>query len=185
MTRVRKVLTFSNVVAFIALFVALGGSVYAAGKISGSQIKSGSVPGNRIKSKSLTGKQIKPGSLTATQIKSGSLTGTQIKADSLGATQINESTLTGVTASSIASVSYATASAAISPISPTGTTATASCPAGTYVIGGGATVSNEELSGVNDSGPTAAHTGWSATAFGELGTSVNVTAICTAVKAVG
>ena len=49
MTRVKKVLTFSNVVAFIALFVALGGSVYAAGKISGTQIKSGSVPGNRIK----------------------------------------------------------------------------------------------------------------------------------------
>ncbi|HEY2334859.1 MAG TPA: hypothetical protein VGH58_07635 [Solirubrobacterales bacterium] len=168
-------LTFSNVVACIALFVALGGSVYAAGKISGTQIKSGSIPGNRIKSKSLTGKQIKPGSLT----------GTQIQAGSLGATQINQSTLTGVSASSLASVQYVSASAPISAISPTGTTATASCPAGTYVTGGGATVSNEELAGLNDSGPTAARTGWSATAFGESGTSVTVTAICTAVKAIG
>lgn len=185
MTRVKKVLTFSNVVAFVALFVALGGSVYAAGKISGTQIKPGSVPGNRIKAKSLTGTQIKPGSLTGTQIKAGSLNGTQIQAGSLGATQINQSTLTGVTASSIGTVYYATASAALSPISPTGTTATANCPAGTYAIGGGATLSNEELSEVNDSGPTATHTGWSATAFGEAGTSVKVTAICTAVKTIG
>ncbi len=175
MTRVKKVLTFSNVVAFIALFVALGGSVYAAGKISGTQIKSGSVPGNRIKSKSLTAKQIKPGSLT----------GAQIKAGSLGATQINQSTLTGVSASSLASVLYVSATAPISSVSPTGTAATATCPVGTNVIGGGTSLSSEALAEVNDSGPTASRTGWSATAYGEAGTSLTVTAICTAVKAIG
>ena len=31
MTRIRKSLTFSNAIALIALFVALGGTVYAAG----------------------------------------------------------------------------------------------------------------------------------------------------------
>ncbi len=176
MTRIMKAFSFSNVVAFVALFVALGGSVYAAGKISGTQIKSGSVPGNRIKPKSLSAKQIKPGSLT----------GAQIKAESLGGTQINESTLTGVSASSIASVQYAVATVPLSFTSPTGTTATAICPPGTYVIGGGATVSNEEGGYVNDSGPIAARTGWTATgfAFGG-GVSMTVTAICTTVTAVG
>jgi hypothetical protein len=34
----RRRLTFANVVAVIALFLALGGTVYAAGKISGKTI---------------------------------------------------------------------------------------------------------------------------------------------------
>jgi hypothetical protein len=173
MTRVRKVLTFSNVVAFVALFVALGGSVYAAGKISGTQIKASSLPGNRIKAKSLTGKQIKPGSLTGTQIKAGSLTGTQI----------NQATLTGVTASKLASVQYAVATASFSGFVTPGV-ATATCPAGTNVIGGGATVSNAENAFLNDSGPNATRDGWTATGFGEPGTSMTVTAICTAAAAV-
>lgn len=176
MTRVKKVLTFSNVVAFVALFVALGGSVYAAGKISGTQIKSGSVPGNRIKSKSLTGKQIKPGSLT----------GTQIKADSLGAAQINESTLTGVSASSIDSVLYAVATVPLAEGAPNGSQGTANCPSGTYVIGGGASLSSEAFGEVNDSGPAPTRTAWTATGYGFApGVTMTVTAICTAVKAIG
>jgi hypothetical protein len=175
MSRVRRLLTFSNVVAFIALFVAMGGSVYAAGKLSGTQITAGSLPGNRVKAKSLTAKQIKPKSLT----------GAQIKADSLGATQINEGTLTGVSASSIGLVQYAVATVTVALPAPNGTQGTASCPAGTYVIGGGATVSNEALAYVNDSGPSSTHTAWTATIYGENGTSMTVTAICTAVKAIG
>lgn len=174
MTRVKKVLTFSNVVAFIALFVALGGSVYAAGKISGTQIKSGSVPGNRIKAKSLTGKQVKPKSLT----------GKQIKANSLGAMQIDERTLTGVTASVIGAVQYATVTVPTTA-SVGGSQGTAVCPAGTYVVGGGASVSNENFAYVNDSAPSATHAGWIATVYGEPGFTMTVTAICTAVQAVG
>jgi len=176
MTRVTKAFTFSNVVAFIALFVALGGSVYAAGKLSGTQIKTGSLPGNRVKAKSLTAKQIK----------SRSLTGAQIKANSLGTTQINESTLTGVSASSIGSVLYVTTSVQLGTGAPNGTQGSATCPPGTYVIGGGATVGNEEMSFVNDSGPTSTHTGWTATGYASApGISMTVTAICTAVTTVG
>jgi hypothetical protein len=51
------------IVALIALFVALGGSVYAANKISGSTIKKSSLPGNRIKKNSVTGKQVKESTL--------------------------------------------------------------------------------------------------------------------------
>jgi hypothetical protein len=171
MTRIRKALTFSNVIAFIALFVALGGSVYAAGKLSGSQIKPNSLPGNRVKAKTLTAKQVKPGALTGAQIQSGSLT----------ATQINQATLTGITASKLASIQYASVTV---PLSGAGVTGVASCPAGTNVAGGGATVSNQQLSFVNDSGPTATRIGWTATGFGEPGTTMTVTAICMAAAAV-
>jgi hypothetical protein len=174
MTRISKVFTFSNVVASIALFVALGGSVYAAGKISGTQIKPGSLPGNRIKPKSLTAGQVKPKSLT----------GKQIKANSLGARQINERTLTGVTASAIGVVQYVTVTVPTTP-SIGGNQGTAVCPAGTYVIGGGALVSNASFAFVNDSGPSPTHAGWTATVHGEPGLTMTVTAICTAVQAIG
>jgi hypothetical protein len=179
--RIGKLLSFSNVIACVALFVALGGSVYAAGKLSGNQIKTNSIPGNRVKKKSLTGKQIKPGSLTGTQIKAGSLTGAKIKAGSLTSTQINQGTLTAVTASKITSILYATTTVQLGGAPGTGV---ASCPPGTNVTGGGATVSNELQAFVNDSGPNSTRNGWTATGFGEPGTSMTVTAICTAAASI-
>jgi hypothetical protein len=65
MQNLRERITFSNVIALIALFVALGGSVYAAGKISGKTIKRHSLPGNRIKRNTVTGKQVKESTLHA------------------------------------------------------------------------------------------------------------------------
>jgi hypothetical protein len=50
-------------IALIALFVALGGTVYAGSKISGKSIKKGSEPGNRIKRDTITGRQVKESSL--------------------------------------------------------------------------------------------------------------------------
>jgi hypothetical protein len=44
--------------ALLALFVALGGTVYAAAKINGRQIAPNSIPGNRIKKGSLTGAEV-------------------------------------------------------------------------------------------------------------------------------
>lgn len=172
MNRLRKTLSFSNVVAITALFFALGGTVYAAGKISGSQIKPKSIPGNRVK----------PHSLTGTQIKSGSITGAQIKAGSLTGTQINAATLKGVSATSLATVQYVSVPVAIVTEAPAGTSGTATCPAGQKVIGGGAVVSNENYVYVNDSGPTADRSGWFATGYsGQAGTSMTITAICTPV----
>lgn len=45
--------TYANVLATLALFVALGGTSYAVTKISGSQIKANSVTGRQIKERSL------------------------------------------------------------------------------------------------------------------------------------
>ena len=51
------------VISLIALFAALGGTVYAASKINGRTIKVKSIPGNRLKSNSVTGKQVKESTL--------------------------------------------------------------------------------------------------------------------------
>jgi hypothetical protein len=175
LVRIGKLLSFSNVVACLALFVALGGSVYAAGKISGEQIKVRSLPGNRIK----------PRTITSNQIKLKTLTGRQVKARSLTDSQINQQTLTQISAASLASVQY---QAITTPLSGNSTTsATADCPPNTYVIGGGATVSNEEGASVNDSGPNGLRTGWTATGFSWFSSShtMTVTAICVAVGKLG
>jgi hypothetical protein len=200
MPRLRKSLTFSNVVAMVALFFALGGSVYAASnKISGTQIKPKSLPGNRIKAKTVTGAQIKPGSIgapqlkagavsagqiqsgsiTGTQIKAGSITGTQIQSGSLGATQINQTTLTGISAANIHTVQYVTAVVPLTEFN----SGTATCPAGMKVIGGGAVTSEPKIGFINESAPNAERSGWSAVGFGEPGMTMTITAICTPVAA--
>jgi hypothetical protein len=174
MARISKLLSFSNVVACLALFIALGGSVYAAGKINGKQIKVSSLPGNRIK----------PRTIAARRIKAKTLTGRQIKAKSLTGREIDQKTLTEVRAASLAGVQYQVTTVPLSNTSRTG--AAVGCPPATHVIGGGATVSNEQEAFVNDSGPTPQQTGWTATGFSEsFGNSMTVTAVCAVVEGAG
>jgi hypothetical protein len=63
----RKNLTYSNVIASIALFVALGGSSYAAIKITGKDVRNGSLTGTDIKDRSLSSKDLKKGAVPATR----------------------------------------------------------------------------------------------------------------------
>lgn len=57
--RLRTHLTYANVTATLALFVALGGSSYAALKITGRDVKNGSLTYRDIKRNSLGGSRIK------------------------------------------------------------------------------------------------------------------------------
>jgi hypothetical protein len=57
------------VIACLALFVALGGTVLAATKIDGKTIKVKSLPGNRLKVGSVPGNRIAPHSLLGSQIR--------------------------------------------------------------------------------------------------------------------
>lgn len=159
----------------LALFVALGGSVYAAGKINGKQIKPSSLPGNRIKPKTIQPNRIKPKSLTGRQVEAGSLTGAQI----------NEKTLAGVSAAALADVQYQSTTVSL-PNDGRPTTVTANCPPGAYVTGGGATVGDDDRAYVNDSGPSSLRTGWTASAFSwPGGVEMTVTAICVLVEKPG
>jgi len=72
------------VVATIALFVALGGSVYAAGKISGRAIKVKSLPGNRLKLHSVPANRLAPDALRGVANSTALITGAEINELSLG-----------------------------------------------------------------------------------------------------
>jgi hypothetical protein len=61
--RIRERLTYANVMSTLAVFIALGGSSYAAAKISGSSIKNRSISGSKLKHNTLTGTQIKESKL--------------------------------------------------------------------------------------------------------------------------
>jgi hypothetical protein len=52
-------LTYSNVVSTLALFIALGGSSYAALTIDGSSIERRSIPAAKLKRNSITGKEVR------------------------------------------------------------------------------------------------------------------------------
>jgi len=68
----------NTVIAYLALFVALGGSAYAATQL----------PKNSVGSK-----QIKPNAVTAPKLKSGAVTGAKIGTNSVTGANIDESTL--------------------------------------------------------------------------------------------
>lgn len=72
------------VIACLALFVALGGTVLAATKIDGRTIKVKSLPGNRVAVGSLPGNRLKPGTIPGSRLKPNSVTGEEIDATSLG-----------------------------------------------------------------------------------------------------
>jgi hypothetical protein len=73
------------VIACVALFAALGGTVYAAkNKINGRTIKVKSLPGNRLALGSVPGNRLQPGALSGSALAPGSVTGIQIDASTLG-----------------------------------------------------------------------------------------------------
>jgi hypothetical protein len=71
-----------TIVALLALFAALAGTAYAAGRIDGRKVRVGSLPGNRIKPRSIAANRLKPGLLGGGI--QGQVTGSQIDERSLG-----------------------------------------------------------------------------------------------------
>jgi len=51
--RIRKNLSFANLMAVIAVFIVIGGSAYAGTKINGKNLKNNSVPGKKLKTNSV------------------------------------------------------------------------------------------------------------------------------------
>jgi hypothetical protein len=91
------------VISVIALFVALGGTGYAASQISGKSLKNSSVAGKKLKNQTITGAKVKHDSLTGTEIQESTL-GTVPSASSAtsAANASNAASLGGRSASSFA-----------------------------------------------------------------------------------
>ena len=64
LSKLRQHLTYANVTATLAVFIALGGSSYAALTISGSNIENRSIPATKLKRNSLTAKEIRESRLS-------------------------------------------------------------------------------------------------------------------------
>jgi hypothetical protein len=60
-------------VAIVALFMALGGTSYAALKITGKNVENSSLTGSDVKNKSLEEKELEPDTLTGSRIKESTL----------------------------------------------------------------------------------------------------------------
>jgi hypothetical protein len=72
---VRPRLTYANVMATAAVFIALGSGSYAAVKVTGRSVKDGSLTGADVKNSSLRSKDIRNRSLRAIDFRRGALRG--------------------------------------------------------------------------------------------------------------
>jgi hypothetical protein len=103
--RLVRHISFSNVIAVIALFIALGGAAYAGTKINGKTIVNKSIGGGKLKNETITANKIKKGTITSAQIAPGSINSTQINVNSL--TTVPSAT-TATTATSATTATTAT-----------------------------------------------------------------------------
>ena len=170
-SRLRPRLTYANVTATLALFVALGGGAYAATAL----------PANSVGTK-----QLKKNSVVTSKIKDRSITGTKL----LGTVPLSTGSNHAAAAAALDKVTYKTATAT-APASTAANTATAACDSGQHVIGGGVTLSAPGTGVVNDSYPDSGGTAWTAQvgnrSNGSSAAPFNFTvyAICTAVGSTG
>jgi hypothetical protein len=145
------------VVAFIALFVAIGGSSYAV-----TRLPSGSVGSKQLKKNAVTGAKVKNRSLTAADIKVESLAGVASAANATNAGH-------AAAAAGLDRVVYVNQPSAVGPATgdPTNPTVTiagavATCPPGTFAIGGGVGVDDNTNTAVVDSFVNPGGHGWAA-----------------------
>lgn len=85
-----------NAVAYLALFVALGGTgAYAAGKITSSDIKDNAIKGKDIGSSQVTGADLRDESATGADIANGSVDGNDVKDAGLTGADIADKSIGG------------------------------------------------------------------------------------------
>lgn len=83
--RLRPRLTYANVVASLALFLALGGSAYAVGQINGKSVVNRSITGKKLKADTVTGKEVRESTLGDCPSGTRIFTGTCIETSLRGA----------------------------------------------------------------------------------------------------
>ena len=173
-TKLLRNLTYSNVVATLALFLALGGGAYAAVKLP-----SNSVSTKQIKTGAVRASDLGKGAVTLSKIKANSVDSSKVIANSLTGDDVNEGALGAVpAATALARIDYESATAPV-PAGATSASVTANCPQGMVVTGGGGRVSNPTKGGLNHSFP-AARGGWTVEAFNTdtAASTVTAFAIC-------
>lgn len=77
--RLRGHVSYANVTATLALIVALGGTSYAAVRVSGKHIVDGSVTSADVRNNSLRGKDVRNGTITGADLRNRTVTGADIR----------------------------------------------------------------------------------------------------------
>lgn len=90
---IRRRLSYANVIATLALFVALGGSSYAALAVTGDDVVDGSISSRDVEDGSLGGIDVRNGSIRGADVRDRSLTGRDIQNGSLSAHDLNPAAL--------------------------------------------------------------------------------------------
>ncbi|HKF82667.1 MAG TPA: hypothetical protein VKB23_06880 [Solirubrobacterales bacterium] len=102
MKQLGNALSYSNVVATLALFLALGGGVvYAASTLGKNSVKSKNIAANAVKARNLAKSAVKTKSLaansvTTAKIKKDAITSGKVKKSSLGRSDLAAGTLAGL-----------------------------------------------------------------------------------------
>jgi hypothetical protein len=79
---IRKKLTYSNVIAGLALFVALGGVAVAAAlpknSVGPKQLKNGAVTAKKLRREAVGNHKLAPGAVSASKLSTGAVTSSKI-----------------------------------------------------------------------------------------------------------
>lgn len=141
-SRLRRQLTYANVIASVAVFLALGGVGYAATKINGSRIVKHSIGAGKLKNHTLGSKQVKADSLTGNVIDESTLkivpqAQTAVSASTATSAETAKSAETATNAKTAQSATLANnAEDAETLEGLTAEDLEVSCPAGTELFGG-------------------------------------------------
>jgi len=128
--KLRSRLTYANVMATIAVFIALGGSSYAAMQVTGDDVPKDALTGADIKN--LSGRDVRNDSLTGKDVKN--LTGADIKNGTLQAKDFASGDVPGATGESM--LTGSTQSGAISPLAGGASQSLDLPPSGVATFGG-------------------------------------------------
>jgi hypothetical protein len=157
------------VVALIALVAALGGSAYAAKKISSTQIRTGAVGARAVKNRSLTSLDIRKDSLGGATVREERLNSSKIDVRKLRTVpRANSVPKNSIGASDLGAVTRRFGGAATVTNGAVGR-ATADCKKGELVLGGGGRwvvpVAGQSI----QSSYAESDSGWTATGFNASG----------------
>lgn len=93
MHSLRSRLTFSNVTAVLALFVALGGTSYAAVRIGSAEVVNNSLKSEDIRDNTIKGPDIEKDAIRGTDVRDGDLQGRDIRDNTISGEAVKESSL--------------------------------------------------------------------------------------------
>ena len=180
-TLLMRHLTPGMAVAIVALMVALGGTAVAAstlanGSVTSAKLADSAVTSAKIANAAVKSAKLANGSVASSKLANSAVTTAKLANSAVTSAKIAPGTLGGVSAAKVTIVAGTPVNV---PANSTGTTATATCPAGQRAISGGFNVGL--FAAVDATGPTGDGLSWSVTAdTGPTPASISATVVCVA-----